>query len=72
MHSVFAAYTRTCAILSILPTTSVPTFLLRHEQCMLCRLNIELLLLFCPSYSAETGVLLEYCDVPSLFSAIKF
>ena len=34
------------------------------------RLCMELLLLFCPSYTKETGVLLEYCDVPSLFAGI--
>ncbi len=31
---------------------------------------IELLLLFCPAYYDEYGVLLEQCDRPSLFQAI--
>ncbi|KAK9816972.1 hypothetical protein WJX72_007636 [[Myrmecia] bisecta] len=34
------------------------------------RLALELLLLFCPSYVPGVGVLLEYCNKPSLFDGI--
>lgn len=36
------------------------------------RLAIELILLFCPTYSAEHGVILHQCDRPSIFQAITF
>jgi hypothetical protein len=32
---------------------------------------VELLLLFCPRYYDEYGILLEQCDRPSLFQAIS-
>lgn len=35
------------------------------------RLTVELLLLFCPTYSAESGVLLNSCDRPSIFQAVN-
>ena len=35
------------------------------------RLCVELLLLFCPKYYDEYGILLEQCDRPSLFQAIS-
>lgn len=35
------------------------------------RLTVELLLLFCPSYSTETGVVLNSCDKPSIFQAVN-
>ena len=38
----------------------------------LCRLCLELLLLFCPREYEEYGILLEQCDKPSLFQAISF
>ena len=35
-----------------------------------CRLCLELLVLFCPRMYDGSGILLEYCDKPSLFNAI--
>ena len=35
-----------------------------------CRLCVELLILFCPRVYAKQGILLEYCDKPSIFQAI--
>jgi hypothetical protein len=36
------------------------------------RLFMDLLVLFCPKYYDEHGLLLEKCDKPSLFQALKF
>ncbi len=36
------------------------------------RLCIELLLLFCPKYYNDYGILMEQCDKPSLFQVINF
>ncbi|KAK9840882.1 hypothetical protein WJX84_012114 [Apatococcus fuscideae] len=36
------------------------------------RLCVELLLLFCPAYHEGVGVVLQYCDKPSLFSALGY
>ena len=35
-----------------------------------CRLCVELLMLFCPEYTQDEGILLRYCDKPSLFGRI--
>ena len=35
-----------------------------------CRLCVELLMLFCPVYTEDEGILLRYCDKPSLFGRI--
>lgn len=35
-----------------------------------CRLCVELLMLFCPTFTKDNGVLLYYCDKPSLFGRI--
>lgn len=34
------------------------------------RLCVELLMLFCPVYTEDEGILLRYCDKPSLFGRI--
>lgn len=38
----------------------------------ICRLCLDLLLLFCPRHYDEYGILLDECDKPSLFQAINF
>lgn len=45
-------------------------FLNHTSEMMPCRLCVELLMLFCPTFTDDNGVLLYYCDKPSLFGRI--
>jgi hypothetical protein len=47
----------------------LPTFSLSSSSPTpaICSLIMQLLLLFCPTYYPEHGMLLEQCDRPSLF-----